>query len=239
MLKEITDKLEAEFPKAEHKKNATGFTYVETDKYISRLNEIFGNSWSFEVLTPIDKAYVEFADTVVTSVRVTVPNVVGKNEDGSYIVNGILVKDGIGSSPVARFKPYAGKPNPARDGKVIDLGNNYKSSTSDGLKVACRLLGIGLYMYDKSWYEENKEVSSLGDEKEQPKKKLEEVPKQALPDSTANSMQLTAIRVLLGKAKKSEDVYKAKFKVSKLEDLKESEAKTVILELQELSKVVK
>ena len=226
MLKEIKEWLEKEFDKKDYKLNSTGFVYVEVDKYIKRLNEIFDNSWSFEILTPIEKAYVEFSDSIVVNCRVTVPNIVDKNDDGSFIANGNISKDGFGSSPVARFKSNPKNPNPNRDNKPVDIGNNYKSSSSDALKVACRMLGLGLHMYDKEWHSENKE----GDEVDGPEK-VDKKPEEIKP---IQPQQRKAIEIIANAKKVDLQEFLKSNKVESLDKLNETEAGKLIVILNSI-----
>lgn len=108
--------------------------YLEGHSVIRRLNEAFNSDWSFIIL---HREFNEFADEVIVHGRITV---------------GDVVKDAVGSVKVKRHK---------ETGDLVDLGNDMKAASTDALKKASSLLGIGLYLYaDTDYAGQGKSVQS-------------------------------------------------------------------------------
>lgn len=103
------------------------FDYVTSDDVIDRLNKVFRGNWSSEVAD-----FREIEDQVLIRVRVIVdhPDQLGK----------FLVQEGYASQLVARYTSGDQK------GKIIDVGNVYKSAYSKAIKVAVEKWGIGLHL---------------------------------------------------------------------------------------------
>ena len=100
------------------------FDYVAVAEYIARLNKVLGTgNWNYEIL----KCHVqpEYKDSVIAHVRVTA------NVDGQ-----IAVKEAYGGAKVKMMK----------SGGVMDLGNDFKSASSDAFKKACQGFGIALHL---------------------------------------------------------------------------------------------
>ena len=116
--------LEAQFPESLVKQRPGAFgsslSYIEGHTIIGRLNEAFGACWSFEI------ASHEVLDEEVL--------VCGKFRCESANV----VKMAFGSSKITRD---------SRTGIAIALGDDLKSASTDALKKAATLLGVGLYLY--------------------------------------------------------------------------------------------
>ena len=93
-------------------------SYVETHRYIARLNEAYNGSWSFEI------AGHEIGQSEVF--------VIGKLRTAD------CVKMSFGSCNITRRKD---------NGEIVDLGDTMKGAASDALKKACSLLGLGLHLY--------------------------------------------------------------------------------------------
>ena len=93
-------------------------SYAEVQTYVDRLNEAFGNEWSFELARR-----EQTEDQVIVEVRLTAGNV---------------IKTGLGGASIIRRRD---------NGEVVDLANDYKRAEADALKRACRLLGIGAELY--------------------------------------------------------------------------------------------
>lgn len=109
------------------------FKYVSSSDVIDRMNKVFMGRWS---TTVISSELVE--DFVVVHVRVTVID--ADNHEFSH--------DGYGSSIVARFN------SGQKAGKIVDIGNSYKSSLSTAIRSACTRFGVALYL-DKDHWEED------------------------------------------------------------------------------------
>ena len=100
------------------------FDYVAVAEYIARLNKVLGTgNWNYEIL----KCHVqpEYKDSVIAHVRVTA------NVDGQ-----MAVKEAYGGAKVKMMK----------QGGVMDLGNDFKSASSDAFKKACQGFGIALHL---------------------------------------------------------------------------------------------
>lgn len=97
----------------------TKYRFVKGEEVIDRLNTAFSYEWSSEVLYT-DK----MDDFVVVRVRLTVAG-----------VGGPVYKEGFGSAQIMKNNTT---------GKIIDLGNVYKSAFTSGLKKAAEQFGIGL-----------------------------------------------------------------------------------------------
>lgn len=107
------------------------FKYIKGAEVIHRLNEVFEGEWSHE----IKEVYIETDDILVT-VRLTVwvPQENGPER--------VIIKEHFGSATVKRYD------SGPRKGQIVDYGNAFKSATTDGIKKAASLLGVGLYLYD-------------------------------------------------------------------------------------------
>lgn len=121
MNTELRQKLERPFD-ANQVKTRRGpggkqLSYVAVSAYIKRLNEVFGDGWSFELTSR-----EQFEDHVLVEGR---------------LVAGRVIKSGIGGAELRRHQ----------DGKVMSLGDAFKSASSDCLKRCARLWGVGLALY--------------------------------------------------------------------------------------------
>ena len=100
------------------------FDYVAVAEYIARLNKVLGTgNWNYEILKC--DVQPEYKDSVVAHVRVTA------NVDGT-----MAVKEAYGGAKVKMMK----------SGGVMDLGNDFKSASSDAFKKACQGFGIALHL---------------------------------------------------------------------------------------------
>jgi hypothetical protein len=119
--------LEAPFP-AELIKTRPGayggsLSYLEGHTIIARLNEAFDSQWSFEI-----------ASHQVLEEEVLVC--------GKFKAEGAgVIKMAFGSSKITRDK---------QTGNAVALGDDLKAATTDALKKAATLLGVGLYLYSSS-----------------------------------------------------------------------------------------
>ena len=94
--------------------------YVEGHSVIARLNEAFDGNWAFEI---VDHQILKETDEVL---------VLGKLSAGE------ITKMAFGSKAIARNRD-------SKDG--ISLGDDLKAASTDALKKAATLLGVGLYLY--------------------------------------------------------------------------------------------
>lgn len=98
-------------------RNGQEIQYIEGHAVLQRLNEAFAGDWSFKVL----EHEVHEGEVVV----------LGELRAGD------LVKQAFGGSEVTRN----------RDGKVVSVADDLKAASTDALKKAATLLGVGLYLY--------------------------------------------------------------------------------------------
>lgn len=98
-------------------RNGQEIQYIEGHAVVLRLNEAFAGDWSFKVLEH--------------DVRETDVIVLGELRAGD------LVKQAFGGSEVTR----------TRDGKVVSIADDLKAASTDALKKAATLLGVGLHLY--------------------------------------------------------------------------------------------
>lgn len=107
------------------------FKYIKGAEVIHRLNEVFKGEWSLEI-----KDVITEADDILVHVRLTVwENKPNRPERA-------IIKEQFGSATVKRYD------SGPRKGQIVDYGNAFKSATTDGVKKAASLLGVGLYLYD-------------------------------------------------------------------------------------------
>jgi len=118
------------------------FKYIPSTDVIDRMNKVFKGRWSTRVLS---SEIVE--DSIV--VRVTVE--VAPNDRERFC------HEGYGSSAVARFS------SGPKEGKIIDIGNSYKSALSTAIRNACTRYGVGLYLEGDHWTDEEYNSADAGD----------------------------------------------------------------------------
>jgi hypothetical protein len=94
--------------------------YVEAHSIIQRLNDAFDGEWSF---TMTKYEIMKETDEVI---------VIGQLNAGG------IVKSQFGSSRITRAK---------ETGDIISLADDLKAATTDALKKAATLLGVGLHLY--------------------------------------------------------------------------------------------
>ena len=93
--------------------------YVEAHSIIHRLNDAFDGCWSFHIVEH------QISDEEIL--------VIGKLECDD------VVKMAFGSSNITRSK---------ETGEPVGIGDDYKSASTDALKKASTLLGVGLHLYE-------------------------------------------------------------------------------------------
>ena len=116
--------LEAPFPEGLVKTRPGTFgsqlSYLEGHTIVARLNEAFDGNWSFEIMSH------QILDEEVL--------VCGKFRAEAAGV----IKMAFGSSHITRDN---------RTGNAVALGDDLKAASTDALKKAATLLGVGLYLY--------------------------------------------------------------------------------------------
>ena len=125
---EMSAALSAQFPQEMERvivKSGVELIYLPISEVINRLNKVIGvDNWSFQVIS-VERDSVD-QDEIIAHVSLT-----------AVIDNKKVVKHGVGGQQVKRSK---------KDGRVIDLGNDFKGAVSDAQKKAAQQLGIGLYL---------------------------------------------------------------------------------------------
>jgi hypothetical protein len=129
MRKEILEALYEPFElKARPGQGNQTFKYVPSDDIVDRMNKVFRGEWSTEV---VEKEVVE--DQILIRVRVY-----AKDPDDTDPRQ--YWQEGYASQFVARFTQGP------KSGKIIDIGNSYKSAMSKAIKTAVAKWGVGLYL---------------------------------------------------------------------------------------------
>jgi len=129
----IKEMLEAPFKPEEIKQRVGSYgkklDYIEYTSIVKRLNSL-NVPWSFKV---ISHEIVEDECICLGELYID--------------IDGGITKHGFGSKKVTRND----------QGKAIDIGNDFKSSSSSALRKGASLLGVGLYLYDSEAQEKKKE----------------------------------------------------------------------------------
>lgn len=229
MDKKIIEKLSEKFPKECIKQRPCPgmkdkkLDYIEGSKIIQRLNDVFGAAWTFEVVEPLHSSVIN--DSVVVKTRLTVPNIIKINEDGTFTVDEKMpwiIKENIGGKKITMKKKW----KPEDPTEQLDLGNDFKASVTDGLKKCATLLGIALELYDT--VEEHKE-DEKGEEAKGKDSTTTEKDSAETDNAPAGENQIKAIEMLAkmtGSVKPEVKTYKeAREWIVKLQSLKEKQEK--------------
>jgi len=114
------------------------FKYVPSEDIVDRMNKVFSGNWSTEVMS---SDIVE--DNILVCVRVYTTD---------HSNNKIYYHDGYASHPLTRYTSGDNK------GKIIDVGNSYRSAVSKAIKTACTRWGVALYLEENE--DSNSEVTA-------------------------------------------------------------------------------
>lgn len=126
MHEDIQEKLEAPFRlKARKGLGGKTFKYIPAEDVVDRMNKVFEGNWDTEV-----RSTEIIEDNILMCVRVHITD----KEGNSYW------HDGYASHQLARYSDGINK------GKIIDVGNAYRSAMSKAIKTACTRWGVGLYL---------------------------------------------------------------------------------------------
>ena len=122
----VVERLWAVMPSKERviahtKEGAVYGEYVELSQVLRRLQEVFGLSYEIRLSEPT--VYYEKDEPSVVAVSAVVSVMQGENP---------TIVQGYGTAPINR-----------------GLENAIKSAETDAIKRACRLLGIGMFLYEK------------------------------------------------------------------------------------------
>ncbi len=105
--------------------------YVETVNYIERLNEAFGYKWNWEIISETVTEYEAYCKGKLT-VKI----------DGETVI-----KEAYGGKDLTIIDTYDKQTRQVIGKKPFSIADDLKSASSDALKKACSLLGIGLHLY--------------------------------------------------------------------------------------------
>ncbi len=108
--------------------------YVETVHYIDRLNEVFGYTWNWEIISENVTEYEAYCKG-----RLTV------DIDGQTVI-----KEAYGGKDLTIVDVYDKQTRQVTGKKPFSIADDLKSASSDALKKASSLLGIGLHLYKGS-----------------------------------------------------------------------------------------
>ena len=133
---ELRKRLSKRTPKVMVKKNpATGFDYVEVGYVRRRLDECFGLLWSETAEMIVPWEIVAQFNQLSVKVRLEI------RDPRSNLV--VIVRENYGGSEIKR---YGEKHN--RAGQPMDLSNDLKAATAEGLKKCASMLGICADIYE-------------------------------------------------------------------------------------------
>ena len=108
------------------------FKYVPSNVIIDRMNKVFKGEWSSEV---IESTIIE--DNVLLRIKVCIKN---PNSDSGPV----FCHEGYGSQMMMRYSSGYNK------GKIIDIGNVYKSAMAKAIKYAVTKWGVALYLDEET-----------------------------------------------------------------------------------------
>jgi len=129
----IQEELDAMFDRGQVKKREGKYEYVEIRPVIQRLNDVLGYSgWSFKVTST--------AETNLTLMVWGEMTVHTNDQDATRMQ--------CGRKAIA-FKKNSDVP--------LDIGNDWKSATSDCIKKCATLFGVGLYLSDDEYQPDTRE----------------------------------------------------------------------------------
>lgn len=122
MSEEILKRLSEPFPKEVEsilKKGGMELTYIPIHEVIARLSNVLGvENWNYTIKS--HGRDIKTDDWVIVHVQLSV-----------IIEGSVVIREAFGG---------------ARHTGNMDLGDSYKSATSEGLKKAAQTLGVGLYL---------------------------------------------------------------------------------------------
>lgn len=206
--KETIDILIKPFEAKDIKKRQGSFgktlDYIEGHKVIQRLNKAFGQHWSFEI-----QSYINDQDHIIVHGILTVPVL---NANGDVIDR--VSKHAFGGKKVGRVRTT---------NAVLDLGADVKAATTDALKKAATLLGVGLDLYGAD------DDLDVPETKDKPKEAKADKP--AEPDKPASDAQKSAIKTICATKKLDIAEVLKKNDVATIEGITESKAKEIISSL--------
>lgn len=130
------------------------WTYIKSSYVRKVLDSVFGFNWSFDVETGLAEAFevAKLTGGIVVKCVLTVR----VKSDGQWVE---LKKTQFGRAEVKWKKGFSPDDDVAVP-KPLDIGNDFKAATSDGLKKCASLLGIGADVYEASEFQEIQIIGS-------------------------------------------------------------------------------
>lgn len=152
-------------------KSGVELVYLPVSEVINRLNRVVGvDNWSFEIIS-VSRDTID-QDEIIAHVSLT-----------AIVNDKTVVKHGFGGISVKRSK---------KDGRPVDLGNDFKGAVSDALKKAAQNLGIGLYLARTSDALDIEEAMQSGDTPQTPQATVDPELEQRWNNFVGLSKNLTA-----------------------------------------------
>jgi len=132
VLKEILNRpFTAQIIKQRDGQKGKKLNYVETVHYIDRLNEAFNFQWNWEIVSEV----------------ILVHEVYCKGKLSVEIGGKTVIKEAYGGKDLTIVDTYDKQTRQVVGKKPFSIADDLKSASSDALKKACSLLGIGLHLY--------------------------------------------------------------------------------------------
>ncbi len=113
--------------------NGVKLTVVQPEAVIRRLNDVFRGDVDFEIVK------TEFVGTTAATATVRIRGHVWTQDPSGAWHRIWTCRDGFGSVALRR----------QRNGDFIDLGYDMKSAVTDAIKLAAKLFGVALYLYER------------------------------------------------------------------------------------------
>ena len=214
MEKSVVEVLVKPFNKSEIKERQGSFgktlSYIEGHAVIRRLNNAFEHNWSFEIT---DRLITEGHLVVTGRLKVQV----GADT---------IVKDAFGGKKLTKTKAYPDKPS-----EFLDVASDFKAASTDALKKAATLLGVGLDLYGADESDDDSEDSHSKDTKERAKESVSKGAEEDTSKNPATMEQRSAVEKLSKVKKANLPALLSEISVDKLESLTQAQAKTLITKL--------
>ena len=147
-IQKIWNSTPARFKYQRPAKGGGQWTYIKSSYVRKVLDSVFGFNWSFDVETGLAEAFEVAKLTGVIVVKCTLTARV--KSDGQWVD---LKKTQFGRAEVKWKKGYGPDDN-VDVPKPLDVGNDFKAATSDGLKKCASLFGIGADVYEAGEFQE-------------------------------------------------------------------------------------
>ena len=214
----ISGKLAAKFPESFIKRKSVSyenkeriFEYIPGDKIIERLNNVFDLNWNFRVKEK--SVYDDIGQIcVLGSLEVIIP------DSGERII-----KEQWGSAIISTYS----------NGKVICIGDDIKSATTDALKKCATMLGVALYLYDSTNESQDLSKNTVAPIKPSDEKAVGEMASEMKTTKCSRSQFNTVMRIIKDNSIDHELV-KSKYGVKNIFELSNKDAAEIIIKWKEI-----